>query len=370
MKTLVRFNLKRRIVNKMNLLTDLLITLAVFAVFYCDFFIAVQQEYTVYYDSSCIEYQSYFEQLTAYQLTNYGIKEDEILIHYDEGFVIACSEEVDEEVIEEVITTINQISKAYYKDHYGYLSDYIDEIDVSLQAIEVQTTETNNGFSVIASILYFMILNYANLVANEVAFEKFSGVSSLVLSQVSSFQHLASKVIIGWLSPLLKAGFIVIVALLAAFSRFSYDQFQGLNSLFSSLINTETSTASFPSLTVIVMSALLLFSGLLVIQILMMAVIIRIQNQQQASSLQGLIYILMLIVYVFLLQYGESIDFTSVISRGISFLPIVNMYMMSCRFLIKNATVIEGLVAIIINLVTLVLSMKCLLVHYKENLTS
>ena len=98
--------------------------------------------------------------------------------------------------------------------------------DVSSSS-EIDATKQNLMFMIITSI-YFMMLSYSSVIANEVVYEKTSKILELILTSVSAKTHFISKMLIGWLTimiqTLLTGGIIALWILI----RNSYDGGFGL----------------------------------------------------------------------------------------------------------------------------------------------
>ena len=119
----------------------------------------------------------------------------------------------------------------------------------------------------------------------------------------------------------------------------------------------------------LVLIGAIMVSGLMIVQTLMLLVCSRLSSSEQAASLQGVFYVLLLVVYYLLLSYGGQWIVNA--TREIQFLaglPVASIYLMSGLLLMGKASLSQGLLALGINLVTLLLMIELSGRQYRKNL--
>ena len=112
----------------------------------------------------------------------------------------------------------------------------------------------------------------------------------------------------------------------------------------------------------------IMISGLMIVQTAMLLVCSRLSSSEQAGGLQGLFYVLLLVGYYLLLMNGENWISEGRYVELLACLPVVSVYLMSCLLMLRRATLIQGLLALGINVITLLLLVETGSGRYRRNL--
>ena len=313
MINLVLFSLKRRFVNKTNkVLLILLVCLSVFGLFF----------------DQIVEFFSSDDQTTLIRLEN--IDENQFLlnalhIEVDESSSLSISR-VDNNFLIESESILSDIEKIeleslIYPYYQAQLDPSIQEVLINYRHPEIEyktTTQENyqqkhdNLFMVI-TMIYFMMIGFAGMLAQEVVAEKTSNILEMIGTSVSLKTHYYSKIIIGWLSILGQFVFVGSVFVGVLLLRVLFDNGRGLLQLLAkynfidaryttitSMIKQFLSNTS--SITDLLISLVFLFIGILIIQLILVVVSTGVSSVEEAGALQNPFYIGLLFMY-----YGAMI---------------------------------------------------------------
>ena len=209
MKALILFNLKRRLFNRMSLLINAVLLLAILFGFHADYFLGNNQTQPRFYvDDSTKEFQSAFlSRERNYQIYNGPIGETDILIHYDGGFTIISNSVVDAGLLDGIRQDIQQAIRETYSWKYPELKPFADDYASIGISLNVRSKPEENLW-LLASAVYCLLMNYGSTIASEVVYEKTNHLLESQLTALTAQQHLLSKIIQGYLT--------VIIQLLAA----------------------------------------------------------------------------------------------------------------------------------------------------------
>lgn len=371
MKALILFNLKRRFLNKLTIAVNVLLFILILGLFHADHFLKSQDaDWQFFYDDSVRTYEKYLISCQrVYQYSNRPLKDHQILIHYDDGFQILTAGAQDEKIIESVREDLVSVIEQYCSDSQPYLSSYLAEIQKIKADIPAKSVDRGDYLWLMGTLIYFLLMNYGSMLAGEVLYEKNNHLLDNLLIAVSSRQHLLSKIIQGYLAVIIQACLALLYGMLAGVIRYWEDGFQGLKQF---LITSYPDVGSAPLNSVTLVKAavigLILISGLLIVQTLMLLACSHLKNSEQANALQSLFYVLLLVIYYLLMIYGskEMFDLPSI--QLWAYLPLASMYLMSCQLLLGQASIFEGLLAAFINVIVLLLIIELAERQYKKDL--
>lgn len=369
MINLVLFSLKRRFVNKTNkVLLILLVCLSVFGLFF----------------DQIVEFFSSDDQTTLIRLEN--IDENQFLlnalhIEVDESSSLSISR-VDNNFLIESESILSDIEKIeleslIYPYYQAQLDPSIQEVLINYRHPEIEyktTTQENyqqkhdNLFMVI-TMIYFMMIGFAGMLAQEVVAEKTSNILEMIGTSVSLKTHYYSKIIIGWLSILGQFVFVGSVFVGVLLLRVLFDNGRGLLQLLAkynfidaryttitSMIKQFLSNTS--SITDLLISLVFLFIGILIIQLILVVVSTGVSSVEEAGALQNPFYIGLLFMYYGAMILNNSSSMTSGWGFFLSFLPVFSMIFMPSRIMIYPVSNFQILFALIINFFVLMFVIK------------
>lgn len=243
---------------------------------------------------------------------------------------------------------------------------------------EIDATKQNLMFMIITSI-YFMMLSYSSVIANEVVYEKTSKILELILTSVSAKTHFISKMLIGWLTimiqTLLTGGIIALWILI----RNSYDGGFGLlafgNRLgiipmkllsFSELLSYLKIDGQIISASTIALVFLVL--GILFLQMIMVIVSSFVTSIEESSNVQAPCYLILLVIYYFTLFVNNPYQMSEGIGYVLSFVPFFSMLFMPCRLLIQNVSAYEIVIALFMAIAAIIFILDFGLYFYKQGI--
>ena len=373
MKTLVTFSLNKRFNNRMTVIMNILIFVVMGLLIHADHLIGIDTGSTIVcLDSSLQKYQDRFMAIQHEEFEYQVAEEGDILLHYDGTWKLHTERKANEHVAEMIEEDIRSILSAeYYEASDAKVRSYIDEYD-RIQLTNLYDTEEeseDNPVWLLLSIIYFIILSYSNLIANEVVYEKATNTLGLILTAVDEREHFFSKIITAYLSLLIQGATVILEGVLWVFVRYREDRLKGLISLLMNYLNVDSSVelVKIPSGTT-VFTCLFVLTGILTIQTVLLIVFSGFSNSDDVGTYQGPMYIVMVIGYYYLLINGSTQLFTSLPSVIMSFVPVLSMVFMPCRMAVDNIPTTEVMASLFISMMAFGLVIRTGLPVYKKNL--
>jgi len=364
MNVLLRFSLRRRFFNKLSLSLQILFILLVFGIFFADklsqsFHLDFTQPYRVKMDEvteAWLINDAYWEEQGF--IFTHG--ESDIQInHVAEGYKITgLNDVILQTKLSELLlnnhhqVVISESSTGVYEwlDRYEHLNLVFDQAAFSADQLKQQL------IIVILTSLYFMMLNFIAVNSNEIISEKTSHILSLILSSIRPHEHFISKLLSGlitvWVQILGSLGIIVGVG----FLRYQIDEGKGLFILLSKYLPLPLEQLNFTSilellnfkisdLSIFIISLLFLCLGILILQVLILILSSQVRTPEEAASIQGPFYLILLILY----YVSLSLNTTQQLSRGLgylgSFIPVGSMLLMPMRLVMFSVPLEEILIS-------------------------
>lgn len=291
--------------------------------------------------------------------------------------------ESNEQLSDEKKTVIESMIYPYYQNNLN------DDIRLVLEQyrhpmIEYTSIETSNlqqkhdNLFMVITAIYFMMLGFAGMLAQEVVAEKTSNILELIGTSVSLKTHYYSKIIIGWLSILGQFTLMGTVLLISFLPRFVFDNGQGLLSFFKSigLLNLPSTTFSEviksflnqpQALLDLGLSLIFLFVGILIVQLVLVVISTRVISVEEAGSLQNPFYMGLLLLYYGALILNNPQSMTSGWGFILSFVPVFSMIFMPSRLMLYHVPAFDILVSFLFNAIILFLIIKKGQKVYVEN---
>ena len=362
MKPLIIFNLKRRLFNPINLLVMLVLMLGVVFLFQADRFLPEDQNGRIIVDGSARDYYEYFKAgdlNNSYDLGGSRPARSDTVISWQNGFVIKTGTKEFTGIEDDLMTVIGN----HYRASHPFMGEYIDEIS----HIEIRTADRDDSheFWILWSIIYFLLLNHGSSLSGELIYEKSADVLPLLLGNVSARDHLKAKVWCGYLAPLFTGAFILVWAAINFVIRWQQDHFSGLTALAGYDGSAAGLNVDGNRMAVMV---LLILSGLMLVQLTVLIMVSGLTSSQQVSAFQGLISVLLLIVYYLLMTYGDRQILNTAWAVWLSRLPLANMIFLSGRILIAEASLWEGVFGAFLNLCVLSVLISLFNNIYRRNI--
>ncbi|MBI5974282.1 ABC transporter permease [Staphylococcus canis] len=187
-------------------------------------------------------------------------------------------------------------------------------------------------------IMFFIVISYAQQIAMELATEKVSRVSEMIITSVKPSVHILAKI-----SGVLAVAFaqIAILAITCVVAYFVFDLREMLD-----FIHIESSTHI---IRMIIFGVILLILGVLTYVIL--AAIFGNLTTRIEDMNQSLMPLNMLLIAAFYAGYFGTFNPDNVIVRVLSYVPFFSPFVTFTRLSLMDTPTFEGVIAIIIHLV-------------------
>jgi len=390
---LVRFSLKNRFYNKATIILNVILVIVFFLMFSVDFImLAVDPSYfdkpeLVISKEVIDRFSGVEEELQReYTLVNQKTEDVRFLsieegiwqIQYTEkveGVELARLEEILELVIEnqrnqEISLSIQTMMKPIFNHKVTA---------ISMQGHEEISTENEISVFVVITAIYFMMLSYSAMIANEVVHEKTSRVLELILTSVSTRTHLLSKMIISWLTILIQAALVLGYCITFAGIRFLHDYGAGMIKFFVKIGLCNLQLRNFASLfhfyningkTVqdIIWALLFLFLGILFVQLVLVILSSYVKSVEESASIQGPFYFFLLFVYYLALSLNTPAQLSEGVGFIGSFVPFFSMLLMPARLMVCSVTAQEKMIGLALAVSALILTVVIGEKYYKRGI--
>jgi hypothetical protein len=350
MKELVLFSLNKRFRNRMTVIMNLLLLVIMGFAVHVDRFMTAEDT-IIHLDQSVSRYNQQFLMLNHNGLRYEAGGEGEIVLYYDDGWFIRSDRKLDERIIEEIRSDIVRIiTGEYYEKADLKTKGYIDEYNkIILTEINTEEEEGKQPW-IIISVVYFLILSYSNLVANEVVYEKATNTLGLILTSVSEKTHFLSKIMIAYLSLFVQGAMVMLMVTFWLIVRYLEDRLQGLLTFLVRIMPAETVSSVMETYSGrLLIIILLVMTGILSIQTLMLIFFSGFTNSDDTGTYQGPFYLAAAAGYYFLLIKGTAEFFSTPVSVILSFVPVLSMIFMPCRMSVGDVSWLEVTVSLVLS---------------------
>jgi len=369
MKQLIHFSLKRRFLTKTSLILQILMFVILFSVINLDriselFNLNLDRNIVISTDESSIQqllpldlWNTYGFDLTSAEKSKLDIKINK------GGYLISSEYPIDllvQAKLQQILLTLHQ--REYLSERHESVGEMImnyENIDITYDvqhSVQLSQTKQNMIFMVITSI-YFMMLNFAAVTSNEVILEKASNLLEIILTSVSTSTHFISKLIVGWLSILIQALITGGFAVLLIWQRNNTDMGKGLMQFIAHFSLIPSDIVSFHGLIVyleidkqtivtFLFGCFFLLLGILLVQTVLVIASSRVKTMEEAGSIQGPCYILLLLMYYLTLSQNSVAKLSSGLGYLLSFVPFFSMLFMPARLLLQPVMTEEILLSI------------------------
>ena len=363
MKTIIGFYLHKRFLNKTAILLNAVIFAAVGLLFHLDMIMADKQELPVYLDASCGSVAEKLMDMDEIYTVNVEDREDYHTLHYDEGWILKVSSGDGSKIAGKVEDDLRKIRKDRYLRGADlktreFLQQYTEELSVILR-----DDESVDANTIVLSVIFYLILTYSNMIANEMVYEKASHTLEVIISLVGERIHFISKIRTAYLSLMIQGVAVLVSFLVWLFVRFQEDHLRGLLKYVN---NTEGISTVSLSRGKIILILSIVIAGLLLIQIIMQIITSLLKNSEEVATFQNIYYILLVVIYyVFILKKQSNIT-GGLISGVFSYLPVASMLVMPVRLIESSASLPEGMISLIITVTFTVVMAEAYLSRYRK----
>lgn len=252
--------------------------------------------------------------------------------------------------------------------------------EVNLDFSNLEKTSSNEDYLyILITGIYFMMLAYSTIVANEVVVEKATNVIELICTAVDIRIHYYSKIIIGSMTVFIQLLAIIPSFLLIAFVRYSFDKGKGLFEILHRFNILDTKYESIhkfidqlninsKTIGMFFLALLFLFVGLMIIQVMAVLISCRVESVEEAGALQGPFYLVLLLIYYVSIFFKASKQLSHGWGYGFSFLPLFSMLLMPMKIFNQMASIQEILLSLLLSISTLVLLIYMGEKYYRRNI--
>lgn len=366
MKTMILFALEKRFLNKTAIILNIAIFLALGVFFHVDKIIAEKEDYPVYLDYSCSEVavrlmntdRIYIDDIT-------GIKEYHTL-HYENGWKLYLYGGNNEKLRSKIENDLRNIRKEEFLKtadikEKKFLEDFSKNFETEIYHHKQVDLNT-----IILSAVFYLILTYSNMIANELIYEKACHTLETTISITGPTKHLLSKIVTAYLSFLIQALSVIVSTVIWIFIRYAEDRLKGLVMYLNK--NNEVFSLNIPT-GKLLMALAIIVSGLLLLQIIMLIITSCLADSEEAAAFQNIYYILLIAIYYFSVLKGENDLISGIMSEILSFAPVISMLIMPVRLLVGTAGVIDGFLSLCITVTVTVITVEIYLHNYLRIMT-
>ncbi|HPX33100.1 MAG TPA: hypothetical protein PLT36_06310 [Erysipelotrichaceae bacterium] len=374
MKELIKFDLRRRFINKTTTIVNILLFVMILCGFHIDYILKEETIInTVLVDTSLIEYSELFTELSdehlRYKISDKENKKSEVILHLDEEWQIITKYELNESVKERITNDIKKVITEKYKLSHQFLSSFIDEYVNINPEIVVKSEEIIDGSMVIMlAISFFLIINYGCTSSNEIIIEKTSGVLNIILTNMNAERHLLEKIIVSYIIFIIQMMILICQLFASYLIRFVQDRCLGLQTFISRFLIVSATDVSM-DLTVekLMLIVLLMIFNLLLIQLIILLITSKYTNGQQMASFQGLLYVGLLIIYYLVMIFSEQLIKSKLISY-LCYLPLFSMILIPQKIISSTISTFESILALMLVVIAIIATIIKGSDSYKRNL--
>jgi len=246
----------------------------------------------------------------------------------------------------------------YYETFLTLNIDFINKTD------EEKTKNSIFAFMVVTTI-YFMMISFSAMAANEVVYEKSTKLLETILTTLPVSAHFYGKMLIGWLNIIIQSLLSGSLVLLVFSWRYHADKgiklcecLQKLD-LIDNSINSLKDVCKWLSLDSrfigdMFLIMIILMLGIVSVQVIMVSVSSFVSSVEEAGNIQSPMYILFMGLYYFSLSMNQPAQLEKGLGKLCSFLPVTSMLFMPYRLMLTKMRFIEIIAALGINGIFLV----------------
>lgn len=366
MNTLLKFAFKRRFINKMTVILQVLFILLVCLIFYFD----------KISDALKLEFNQAIPVNVDKTLRKWIVNEDEwktqgfVFSNENEAIMITKKKDVYQISKVDEINIQSKIYQLLLNNHqlrmesesntsvYKWLEKY-ESIEVEFLESKVDDNQFKHQLIILfLTSIYFMMLNFIAVNSNEIIMEKTSHMIPIILSSVSAKVHFLTKLIIGFSSVVFQIVSSIGIVGLIAYSRYRLDQGKGLIQLIVKYLPINVESISLTDLLklidfkwsdiyLVLLGLLFILLGIFLIQICILILSSKVKTMEEAASIQGPFYLFLLLIYYLALSLNTSHSLSTGLGYSLSFVPVFSMLIMPMRLLTENVIPIEVMVSIL-----------------------
>ena len=366
MKTLLQFSFKRRFLNKMTLFLQIIFILVISIMFYFD---KISELLNLEFNKPIPIYIEPNLRKLIVNEAEWKNKGFEFTTN-KESITISYSKDVYTITLVDDLMTQSKIYDLLLDNHqkrkesssnssvYRWLEDY-RSIDVDFLEYKYEDNQFKHQIIILfLTSIYFMLLNFIAVNSNEIIMEKTSHMIPIILTHVKIKTHFISKLIIGFASVLFQIISSIGIVGLIGYSRYQLDKGEGLIRLLVKFLPFKLDSfnlddilklldLSMNDLVQVSIGLVFILVGIFIIQILILILSSKVKTMEEAASIQGPFYLVLLIIYYLALSLNTTQSLSSNLGLTLSYIPIFSMLIMPMRLLTQHVMPIEIMISIL-----------------------
>lgn len=217
------------------------------------------------------------------------------------------------------------------------------EASVNLHEIKDNLKNPANMFALMGTIfvMYFVLIMYSQIIMNDIAIEKGSKMLEFIFSSVKAGTYMAGKIFGTILTLLLHVGLYIIFALVG----FAIVRLTGMWDRINELVDT---SQFFKGINYPLIAEIILFMvmGIIIFIILSAMLGSLVQKQEDAGKMSTPIMLIIMFAYFLSTSFVGSEPNTFI--KILSYVPFVSTFFMPMRLIYENASLMQGLLSLII----------------------
>lgn len=366
MKTLLQFSFKRRFLNKMTLFLQIIFILVISIMFYFD---KISELLNLEFNKPI---PIYIEPNLRKLIVNeaewknkgfeFTTKKESITISYSKDVysITLVDDLMTQSKIYDLLLDNHQKRKESSSNSsvYRWLEDY-RSIEVDFLEYKYEDNQFKHQIIILfLTSIYFMLLNFIAVNSNEIIMERTSHMIPIILTHVKIKTHLISKLIIGFASVLFQIISSIGIVGLIGYSRYQLDKGEGLIRLLVKFSPFKLDSfnlddilklldLSMNDLVQVSIGLVFILIGIFIIQILILILSSKVKTMEEAASIQGPFYLVLLIIYYLALSLNTTQSLSSNLGLTLSYIPIFSMLIMPMRLLTQHVMPIEIMISIL-----------------------
>lgn len=366
MKTLLQFSFNRRFLNKMTLFLQIIFILVISIMFYFD---KISELLNLEFNKPIPIYIEPNLRKLIVNEAEWKNKGFEFTTN-KESITISYSKDVYSITLVDDLMTQSKIYDLLLDNHqkrkesssnssvYRWLEDY-RSIDVDFLEYKYEDNQFKHQIIILfLTSIYFMLLNFIAVNSNEIIMERTSHMIPIILTHVKIKTHLISKLIIGFASVLFQIISSIGIVGLIGYSRYQLDKGEGLIRLLVKFLPFKLDSfnlddilklldLSMNDLVQVSIGLVFILIGIFIIQILILILSSKVKTMEEAASIQGPFYLVLLIIYYLALSLNTTQSLSSNLGLTLSYIPIFSMLIMPMRLLTQHVMPIEIMISIL-----------------------
>jgi len=387
MKTLLKFSFKRRFLNKMTLFLQLMFIVIITLMFYFDkvsdlFNLEFNQPIPIYIEPSLRKLIINEPEWESNGFVLSPNKDSITISKIKDVYTISLVDDMfTQSKIYELLLDNHQKRKENSSNPsvYKWLEDY-QKIEVNFLEYKQEENQFKHQLIILfLTSIYFMLLNFIAVNSNEIIMEKTSHMIPIILTHVKIRTHFLSKLIIGFSSVLFQIISSLGVVGVIAYSRYQLDRGVGLIKLLVKFLPFKLDSLNLDDILKlldiswndfyqILLGLVFILIGILIIQILILILSSKVNTMEEAASIQGPFYLILLIIYYLALSLNTTQSLSSGFGYVLSYIPVFSMLIMPMRLLTQHVMPIEIMTSLLFSFALISLIFILLYPLYKEGI--